>query len=355
MRGTVRRFVVGLVFVGFAAMMQGSSCLGVTPTIDEVTKTFNNALADLNAGSSQWQLTLTNLSNSLIAQGQQTLANQVQSVIDRGIAAAGIEVKCTVDFLRTRLGEAVRGILLGFQGKPVPPPVPHFCSADPIAIDLRLTPSQRMATLNVYGFNLSTHNVAVTVRNDNGAGANPQGFFNVPNEYSATFNLVDYPFNVHNQALIFRLPGGEEWTVGIVQAATCGGVGQPCCSAGTPCGPSTGCLASVCTTCPLPFVPKTTDLVRLSDESDGDNCGGVTNVHHYGGMCTSGTHREDCQVIPNNPPGGSSCVRSWRSANPADCGCDVVFHTPADCFKRIHCAVAITQTTNPPPHPDGCP
>lgn len=135
---------------------------------------------------------------------------------------------------------------------------------------------------------------------------------------------------------------------------TCGGVGQACCTIGPVCDSGSGCLNNMCTTCPGP--PQTTVLVNLPDEQDGSNCFGVNNTHTYGGACAPGTHHEQCQVLANNPPPNSFCqVSNFGVGGPSDCVCRVLFHTSANCNDRIHCSVTITQTTNPPPHPVGCP
>ncbi len=352
-----RRTARVLAILVMAATANCSSCINMTPTTDAITTSFNNAIAELGANSTQWQQTLSGLEHDLVQQGQQTLANQVQSVIDRGIAAAAVEAKCGVDFLKARLSEEIQGILAGFQGHQPPPPKPHFCSVDPSAIDLRLSPNQRPSTLNVYGFNLTVQNVEVSVVHANGNHTNPQpGFFNVPTEYLATFNLVDYPFKDNDTQLKFKLADGEVKTVGINQAAACGGPGQKCCANGRACDPGSGCRDDKCVTCPAPYVPVTKTLLHRSDEFDGNNCGGVNNVHHYGGACDSGMHRQQCQTTVVNASSDTSCkVKGWSSNDANDCSCDVLFHSPADCFKGIHCAVTITQTSNEPARPAGCP
>lgn len=356
MRRVYRGAVSGLFCIGLTMLLQGSMCLpSPQPIVDQVTQVFNTALAQLGSSSTQWQMTLNNLENNLVQQGQQTLANQVQSLITRSTAGAFVELKCTVDFFHARLSEDLRALLDGFQGRPVPPPSPHFCNADPSAIDLRLTPGQRPATLNVYGYNLSTTNVTVTVENQNGSHANAGGYFNVPNEYLATFNIVGYPFSTQNQRVVLSLSNGEKWTVGIDQAASCGGIGQPCCATGTACNPGSGCMSGTCTTCPPPFVPTTTPFLQVGDVFDGNNCGGVNNVHHFGGTCANGQHAEQCIAQVVSASSDTSCTVQSFHRNTSDCSCDVMFHSPADCFKGIHCAITITETTNTPARPAGCP
>src|SRR5262249_29642386 len=151
-----------------------------------------------------------------------------------------------------------------------PAPVPYLCSIDPSAIDLRLSPNQREATLNAYGFNLSDKNVHAVVVHKDGSESHPgTGVFNVATEYMATFNMVNYHFKDDDRKVVFKLSNGGEKSVGIDQAPSCGGVGQACCENGRACDPGTGCENKKCVTCPAPFVAKTTELLRKSDEFDG--------------------------------------------------------------------------------------
>jgi cysteine-rich repeat protein len=134
----------------------------------------------------------------------------------------------------------------------------------------------------------------------------------------------------------------------------CGGPGQVCCDTGSACDTGNGCLQGICSACPAAPVTST----RFSTpDSDGSNCGGVDNVHFLPARCSDGNHREQCIVTPVNPPSDTSCTfAGWiNPADPGDCGCKVEFITPHDCNKRINCTITVTQTTNSPPKPDGCP
>jgi hypothetical protein len=140
---------------------------------------------------------------------------------------------------------------------------------------------------------------------------------------------------------------------------TCGRVGQQCCATGPACDSGSGCLSGTCTTCPA--APVTTTRFTTND-SDGSNCGGVNNIHIYPAQCDPGTHHERCQAVDINPqqPGdGTSCsFVDWLApSNPGDCGCQVRMIAPGGfpCQARVNCQITITETTNTPPHPDGCP
>jgi hypothetical protein len=358
-----------------ATALQGSKCLGpcisgepgCTP-VDQITTAFQSAMSNLSANSAQWQATLNNLETTLIQQGQQTLANQVQNVIDRGIAAIGLQVQCTVDFLAARLKEEVNAILLAFQHKTVPPPVPFICSISPTAIDLRQTPDQRPATLNIYGFNFSQSSLRVTVVNTNGGSSTPPaGLFNVSTNYLATFNLVNYPFGTTDSYLeITTVPAnGAPSRVTIDQAPVCGGVGQPCCTTGTACGIHSGCLNHTCTTCPNPWSPAPVDVINPNPTNafqGNDATYRDTNLT-FGGACPAGTQQSVCNAAVTSTTGGwpektcdgCTCQASWQTSSPTDCRCVVHFHTDADTLKGIHCDITVRAIPQRPPWPAGCP
>jgi hypothetical protein len=96
--------------VAFAATFQGSSCVQpvIQPTVDQVTQSFNNALTSLGSQSADWRSTLQILENNLAQQAQQTLANQVQSLIDRGAAFTLNQGLCDVQFLASQLASRRR-------------------------------------------------------------------------------------------------------------------------------------------------------------------------------------------------------------------------------------------------------
>ena len=343
-----------------ALLLQGSQCISksIQPTVDQVTQSFDNAITSLSSNSDQWQATLQALENNLVQQGQTTLANQVQSVINRGIATASGEFRCDVTFLAVGLKDALQDILAHFQGQSPPPPPPHFCTIDPTVIDLGIAPAQRPASLNVYGFNLTQENLWVAVVDEDGTRHVPApGIFAVPTEFLATFNIRNYPFTQASRYVsVTLLPGGES-RIGIAQPPICGNIGQACCTVGAACVANAGCLNGACVTCPLPAVPpRPVVMFTKSNEFAGNNCLGQDVDRRYGGACASGYHRDQCSVAAVDACGTEcSAVARWASGDAADCTCIVHFVTPHDCFKGIHVNISISQMQNVAPRPAGCP
>lgn len=359
----LRRIASGVGLVICAMMMQGSSCLpNVAEPLDKVTDTFNNAIAALGTQSTAWRGTLEQLKSDLIQQGQYTLANQVEGLITQAVSAVGIEARCDIEFLKAGLKEELAQILAKFQHKTIPPPVPRFCNVAPSSVDLRLTGSTR-PILEIFGFNLSERTITVAVVDESGSRATPQpGFFNVVSEFKATFNSVNYPFTATSRSVRFTLSSGDERSVAIIQAPTCGGIDQPCCTAGTACVTGSGCLNGRCTACPPYTPPPAPQVVTLLEQDvfDGNNCFGVNNVHTLGGPCAAGTHRQQCLVTlkTTNSAAASCRFEAWGSTDTRDCTCNVRFITDKDCFHGITCTVKVTETVDqppPPPRPVGCP
>ncbi|TMQ05049.1 MAG: DUF4215 domain-containing protein [Deltaproteobacteria bacterium] len=137
----------------------------------------------------------------------------------------------------------------------------------------------------------------------------------------------------------------------------CGGPGQVCCATGSLCDTGNGCLQNICTACPGP--PQTHTLPSTTD-TNGNNCAGIDFVKTYPARCDDGYHHEACTTTIVATPGDASCdVVGWANPNdPGDCSCSVhyivPFH-PFDCGRHITCTVTVTETTNTPPHPVGCP
>ena len=80
-------------------------------------QSLNDGISGLNSASADWQKIVGDLQQTLIKQGQSTLANEVSVVLNRAIAATGSELRCNVDFVRVRvrqdLGTGIRDKLLG--------------------------------------------------------------------------------------------------------------------------------------------------------------------------------------------------------------------------------------------------
>jgi hypothetical protein len=195
----------------------------------QAENTIQVAIDQLTQASKDWQTTLTQLENNLIAQGQSTISNEVTQLAQRGIATAGTEIKCTVDFVGNRMQEGLQGILAKLKNRPAPPLKQYFCEVIPTEINLGLDPSRR-TELDFYGYNLDAAGVNVSVMDDRGAHPVPADLIATPTHYLMTVNISagnGVQFSPTGHQMIFTFPIGQE--VHAVNIVTCGNIGQVCC------------------------------------------------------------------------------------------------------------------------------
>src|SRR5690348_13869950 len=78
--------------------------------IGQAGKDIKSAIDQLAQQSQDWQTILPQLENKLIADANSTLANEVSQLLQNGIAAAGGEVRCELDFVGNRMREGLEKI-----------------------------------------------------------------------------------------------------------------------------------------------------------------------------------------------------------------------------------------------------
>ncbi len=136
---------------------------------------FDRAIDALSRQSSDWQVVLQNLEETLIDDAQSTIRVEVTNLMESGIASAGGEFRCDVEFLRIRTEQELRRIrndlarALNEAGANPPIPIlpelpaePYICNASPGAVDISLD-SNRRSRLDIYGFNFRSLPITVEV------------------------------------------------------------------------------------------------------------------------------------------------------------------------------------------------
>jgi hypothetical protein len=74
----------------------------VQDTQNVAVAVLDDSIQKMGRQSDGWKEVLQETRDKLTKEGQSTLANEVSNVISRASSDAGIEVKCSVDFLRDR-------------------------------------------------------------------------------------------------------------------------------------------------------------------------------------------------------------------------------------------------------------
>ena len=126
-----------------------------------------DALDALDRNSAAWQQVLRDAQEKLTDDAQSTIRNELNDILQRGIAAAGGEFRCNTDFVADRVRAAVQRLLARVTGKPVPPLEPGLCNVIPLAIDRSLVPG-RVNRVEFYGYDFDRTDIRARLVNSNG-------------------------------------------------------------------------------------------------------------------------------------------------------------------------------------------
>jgi len=122
----------------------------ITPT-QRAENALNNAINKLNNTSADWLAVLQDLKRE-IPDELNSVITQVDLLISRNVAKAGVELRCNVDFVHARIKEDIERILISLKGGTPSPKVPYFCQVVPLAIDRSLVPGT-IKQIEFYGYN----------------------------------------------------------------------------------------------------------------------------------------------------------------------------------------------------------
>lgn len=117
-----------------------TSQIGCPFNKSEIEDALNDAIYALSVNSAEWQ----NVMNQLIGQLDgmddaiaDIIRNEVQNLLDRGVAVIGTEFRCNYDFIGNRQRDALIRLKNQFFGTndPVGPLVPYVCETVPSIVD----------------------------------------------------------------------------------------------------------------------------------------------------------------------------------------------------------------------------
>ncbi|MDR9403565.1 MAG: hypothetical protein RI580_09005, partial [Halothece sp. Uz-M2-17] len=205
-----------ILWVGLIALTLSGCGFSAEKTVNTGVDTLNEAIRKLESNSNRWQEVLKDTQNTLITEGQSTLANEVSSVISRATSDVGMEAKCSVDFLRDRAREDLIRLRATIT-KETLDLTPVFCNPTPNAVDLNLPPNRR-PLVEIAGYNLTRDAIDVFLEDTQGRKLEVSDSLDNPSQYLLTVTLDRIPLNEESKRLIFELANGEQQTVGIIQA-----------------------------------------------------------------------------------------------------------------------------------------
>lgn len=183
--------------------------------------TAKNALSDAITGLGSSTSDITSVMQQLITklpeQVNSTIRVEVTNLMQRAVAAAGAEAKCTTDFLRVRVIEGLRHIQDKLMGIQSPPPPPYICTVVPLAVDLS-APAASRNHIELYGFNMDQAPVRATLERA-GGDVDITSRIDRPSHYHLTVNLSGAPAILDKTSRRIRISteGDTPHTIAVLQ------------------------------------------------------------------------------------------------------------------------------------------
>jgi hypothetical protein len=332
-RRTMMRPAIGLAACAVLLCIAPSGCGAIGQvvgpggtTTEQAIEAIQSAIDSLNANSAAWQSTLNNLAAQLKANAQDLLANDVTNLMQRGIATAGVELRCNADFIGARMKSALQGILAQLKHEPAPPqPPPAICQVSPISLDMGNRPRE----IDFFGYDFDKGSVLVFLTHAGGEIPIDSAVSH-PSHYLMTIDTsagTSAPLcNLENRRIVLRSNGAELSSVGIAR--------------------------KICPAAPPP--PPQATHAPILDENQHCDGGlfGCRDDRRLGGPCTAGFHRAQCSVVKLE--GAGHCEqKSWQSDDEHDCGC--IVHFGANALTGVNCRITITEFGDPRPAPPAPP
>lgn len=155
--------------------------------------TLDKAIATLDSNSAKWQDVLKETRDKLVAESQSTIRNEITNLINNGIAASGVEVRCELDFIRKRMRRELVPIRNKLALKANVPPLPEsslepeVCQVVPAYINFSLDETKRNV-LQLSGYDFDKESITVILLNGN-EEINAKDNLTQNSKYSLVLNL----------------------------------------------------------------------------------------------------------------------------------------------------------------------
>jgi hypothetical protein len=183
------------VLIWLLVVLSGCSLIDFSPLTsitDQAAARIDAAMADLQNESADVQSILEDLQHDLIEIGvKQTISVQISDLIGRSIAKTGVEFKCSVDFLHTRVREELQRIKDQLLGRDPTERLPVLCQAVQSAIQLDLIETGQMPILEMSGYNFQLEkNIVANLQYGDGSSQDVSQYLAIQSNYFMVVNLV---------------------------------------------------------------------------------------------------------------------------------------------------------------------
>ncbi|NEP23726.1 MULTISPECIES: hypothetical protein [Moorena] len=192
--------------------------------INKIIEVLDKAIGTLDRASSDWQKVLEETRDEIISETQSTIKNEINGIIQEGIASAGAEFRCNFDFARVRARYELidlRNSLASQVGIQLIPSSrePELCQVNPSSINLSLPP-QRRSELKIAGYDFDQGGLQLVLRSGS-QEEDVSAYLAKPTHYLLTVNLgsngIGQKISPVSDKLILRADGKEISSINIIQ------------------------------------------------------------------------------------------------------------------------------------------
>ena len=178
----------------------------VTADLRNAVDTLDRAVDTLALESADWQVVLAGLESQLVDDLRSTLRAEATDLMRNGVHGAGVELRCSSEYLARRAAAELIRIRNDFArelnelaertGEPPielrPEPVrePFICSSVPSAVDLNLA-ADRRTKLDVYGFDLRSAPISAEVVTTGGVRRGVTQSLGILGDFQMVLDLTD--------------------------------------------------------------------------------------------------------------------------------------------------------------------
>jgi hypothetical protein len=189
----------------------------IRTTRNVAVDTLNDSIQKIGQQSNRWQDVLEETRDTLVKEGQSTLANEVSNVLSKATSDVGIEAKCYTDFLRDRTKEELTKLRATLTKEKLELK-PVFCNPTPSDINMGIEASRR-PIVEIAGYNLTREAIKVFLVERESPRIDVSDKLSNPTGYLLTLNLGSngVPLSAKSDQIVFAMPNGEERSITISQ------------------------------------------------------------------------------------------------------------------------------------------
>lgn len=173
-------------------------------------QSIDDAVQSITSEADDFQEILRRLEEQLdqIKGLEKEFGNDVADIATRSIAQAGVEFKCSADFVRDRVVEDLNRLKREILGKNTSPPQPKICTVEPAGgVDLGRVRDGEINNLIFYGYNFDPNNLPTIKSVSSGRSKEISSrYLSIPTHYQLSLNLSNmYRDGLFNDLALDRL------------------------------------------------------------------------------------------------------------------------------------------------------